>query len=326
MIKADIGRDIGIARQILEEGDLVGIPTETVYGLAASAFDEKAAIKIFQVKNRPAFDPLIVHTNSVDRIREFVSEIPEAALGLFQRFSPGPLTVLLKRSNKIPDLVTSGSPLVAVRIPNHPLTLDLLSQLDFPVAAPSANPFGYVSPTSAFHVLDQLGTKIRYILDGGPANVGIESTIVGFEKEEPVVYRLGGVSIEDLDRQLGKLKLNLINNSQPASPGMLTSHYAPAKEVILAGVEDALRRYHPGEIGAIVFKDYLVGIPKEQQIVLSKDGDLQEAARNLFSALRKLDELPVKVVIAETVPDVDLGRAINDRLGRAAARRTPGHE
>lgn len=318
-MSAEIGIDLLLAKKILEAGDIVAIPTETVYGLAGNAFDTRAVLKIFQVKERPSFDPLIVHTNSVDKIKDFVQEIPELANGLMKKCWPGPLTILFKKKAIVPDLVTSGSPFVAVRIPSHALTLKLLASLDFPLAAPSANPFGYVSPTTAEHVNDQLGNKIKYIINGGPSIVGIESTIVGFDGEEPIVYRLGGISIESLEKQVGKIKTILTSSSKPASPGMLSSHYAPAKSVII-GLNKALKTFQPEEVGYLSYMELSSSVPLENQVVLSETGSLEEAASNLFAGLRKLDASSVKVIATELLPEKGIGRAINDRLKRASVK------
>jgi L-threonylcarbamoyladenylate synthase len=185
---AECGTDIEKCAQLLREGKLVAIPTETVYGLAANAFNQDAVVSIYEAKNRPFFDPLIIHTDSVDKAKNFVSFFPEKAKRLADVFWPGPLTLLLPRSNEVPDVVTSGLDNVAIRVPDHELTLKLLEQLDFPLAAPSANPFGYVSPTEPEHVQKQLGNKIPYILDGGKCKVGIESTIIGFDGEDTMVW------------------------------------------------------------------------------------------------------------------------------------------
>src|ERR1035437_8374682 len=204
-----IGIDIEKAKQILQEGGLVAIPTETVYGLAANALNKDAVFKIIEAKNRPHFDPLIIHTDSIEKVKLHVSDFPQWAQQLANAFWPGPLTLLLPKKNSIPDLVTSGLPQVAVRIPNHPLTLQLLKSLDFPLAAPSANPFGYVSPTNAEHVAAQLQGSVDYILDGGPCDVGIESTIVGFEDGKITIYRLGGLAIEDIEKLVGKVQVKI---------------------------------------------------------------------------------------------------------------------
>jgi L-threonylcarbamoyladenylate synthase len=187
---AQIGSDINYAIELLTRQELVGIPTETVYGLAGNAYNADAIAKIFKVKERPFFDPLIVHTSKVDRIKDFVKEIPDKAQELATKFWPGPLTLILNRKSIIPDLVTSGLNTVAVRIPNHAYTLKVLENLDFPVAAPSANPFGYVSPTKAEHVNEQLGDKIAYVLDGGDCKIGIESTIVSIDGDNATIFRL----------------------------------------------------------------------------------------------------------------------------------------
>jgi len=311
------GNDINLAKEILIKGELVAIPTETVYGLAGNALDEKAVLSIFEVKNRPAFDPLIIHTDSVEKAMQYVSDFPEKARKLAGHFWPGPLTLLLPKKALIPDLVTSGLDNVAVRIPNHPLLLDLLSRLDFPLAAPSANPFGYISPTNAAHVNAQLGEKIPYILDGGESNVGIESTIVGFEVRETIIYRLGGLAVEDIERVIGNVTLMPNSSSDPKAPGMLKSHYAPRKPFFLEN--KAITNPDSEKTGYLLFNQYLEGISHENQRVLSFTGNMQEAAHNLFAYLRELDALPIEQIIAERVPMHGLGLAINDRLQRAAA-------
>jgi len=313
---AQIGTDISLAKDILTRGDLVGIPTETVYGLAANALNPDAVTKIFTTKERPSFDPLIVHTDSLTNVSEFVQEIPVKAKQLADQFWPGPLTLLLQKKSIIPDLVTSGLDTVAVRIPRHPLTQALLAQLDFPLAAPSANPFGYISPTTAKHVNDQLGGEIDYILDGGSCTIGVESTIIGFNNDIPVVYRLGGMAIEEIEKVVGKVDKMPHSSSNPSAPGMLASHYAPKKKLILGNLSDLKNKYKGQDVATLSFikeKD------QRHAYFLSELGDLNEAAQNLFSKLRELDDLPVDLILAELVPDEGLGRAINDRLKRAAA-------
>ncbi|MFN3850136.1 MAG: L-threonylcarbamoyladenylate synthase [Spirosomataceae bacterium] len=313
---AIIDKNIDLAIEVLNNGDVVGIPTETVYGLAANALNIDAVTKIFEVKNRPTFDPLIIHTSSIERISEFVTELPPKAIELAQKFMPGPLTLLLPKKNIIPDLVTSGLDNVAVRIPNHPLTLQLLQKIDFPLAAPSANPFGYISPTTAQHVEAQLGDKIKYILDGGECNVGIESTIVGFVNDEVVVYRKGGLSIELIEEVVGKVRIEAHSTSNPQAPGMLKSHYSPRKKFIISD-ETIQPNTRAGFLG---FKDYKAEIPTENQLLLSPNGDFAEAAKNLFAYLRKLDAMDIDVIYGEYLPEKDLGRAINDRLRRATVQ------
>jgi len=316
---ARIGSDIQKSKKILAASGLVSIPTETVYGLAANAFDTDAVLKIFSAKNRPSFDPLIVHTDSLAKIESFTKNIPTKAHALTEKFWPGALTLLLEKTPLIPDIVTSGLHKVAVRIPAHPLALGLLSQLDFPLAAPSANPFGYVSPTTAKHVDDQLGNKIDYILDGGDCNIGIESTIVGFEDDEAIVYRLGGLSINDIEKVIGTVKIMPHSTSQPKSPGQLKSHYAPKKKIVIGNISELLIRYNEKNIGVLSFQKQYPEIANERQIQLSSEGSISEAAKNLFGALRKFDTTQVDIVLTELVPNEGLGLAINDRLKRAAA-------
>lgn len=313
-----IGIDIALAKEFLEKGETVGIPTETVYGLAANALSEDAVLKIFSVKNRPHFDPLIVHLATVNEIEKYVEQIPAAAQKLIEAFMPGPLTLLLKKKNNIPDLVTSGLDRVAIRVPQHVLTSALLQQLDFPLAAPSANPFGYISPTSAYHVYDQLHGRIPYILDGGPTEVGVESTIVGFEDEETVIYRLGGLAQEDIEPIVGNTRLQINSGSNPHSPGMLNSHYAPRKKLVILEA-DSNEVTPAGNAGFIGFDKADERFKSEHQILLSEKGSVKEAAKNLFAAMRQLDASEVAMIYAVQFPENGLGKAINDRLKRAAA-------
>lgn len=314
---AETGTDIHKAAALLTRGALVAIPTETVYGLAANALDGSAVARVFEAKNRPHFDPLIVHVPDLDSVRKYAVGIPDAAVKLAEAFWPGPLTLVLPKAANIPDLTSAGLDTIGLRCPDHPLTQALLRLLEFPLAAPSANPFGYVSPTTAQHVARQLGERIDYILDGGPCNVGIESTIIGFENGQPVVYRFGGLSLESITQVIGNVVSRTHSTSDPRTPGQLKSHYAPAKKIVIGSIE-ALRadaRYKTA--GVIAFrKNYGVA----HQIILSPSGSIIEAARNLFSALRAIEDFPVDVVLVEYVPHEGIGRAINDRLTRAAHR------
>jgi L-threonylcarbamoyladenylate synthase len=312
---AEIGINIEKAKALLNTNFLVAIPTETVYGLAGNALSEEAILKIYTAKNRPKFDPLIAHTHSLEQVEKLVREMPMKAIQLSEAFWPGPLTLLLDKNKHVPDLLTSGLNRVAVRIPNHPLTLDLLSQLDFPLAAPSANPFGYVSPTSAQHVENQLGKKVDYILDGGECNVGLESTIIGFEGETVVVYRLGGLQIEEIEKVVGSVIVKTNNSSNPEAPGMLKSHYSPGRKLVVGDIASNISHANAERTGVISFsKSY--GMKNE--FILSPSGDLNEAARNIFKALRQMDNPDIEVIYAEHLPDKGLGRAINDRLRRAS--------
>ncbi|MEP1093700.1 MAG: L-threonylcarbamoyladenylate synthase [Cyclobacteriaceae bacterium] len=313
---AEIGTDIELAISLLRSDELVGIPTETVYGLAGNALSEDAILKIYKTKNRPKFDPLIAHTSSMDTVRDLVKNIPRGAIRLADQLWPGPLTLLLEKSERIPDLLTSGLSRVAFRIPKHPITLELLDRLDFPVAAPSANPFGYVSPVEASHVNQQLGDKINYILDGGPCKVGLESTIVGFEGEKATVHRLGGTSIDEIRGIVGDVEIDTNNSSNPSAPGMLKSHYSPGRKLLLGNIDENMRKFQNKKLGIISFS---IPYPlATKQFVLSPSGNLAEAAGNLFKALRLMDDPEIELILSEEVPSQGLGLAINDRLRRAA--------
>ncbi len=337
MTTTHIGHDIDQAAYWLRQGACVGIPTETVYGLAANALDPAAVVQIFEIKNRPAFDPLIVHVGGIAEVEKFAREFPPALRQLAEAFWPGPLTLLLPKRAVIPDLVSSGLPRVALRAPAQPLVRALLRELPFPLAAPSANPFGYISPTTAQHVFDQLQGKIPYILDGGPCAIGLESTIVGYDAGAPAVYRLGGLSVEAIEAVVGPVRLEVQQSSNPAAPGMLKSHYAPRKPVLLGRPEltDAagnwlftaqLAGLPAGRIGVLTFRPQPDLPAHGLQIALSEQGSLPEAAQNLFAALRRLDQAEVTVILAEILPEEGLGRAINDRLRRAAVREDDGQK
>ena len=306
---------------LLTRDDVVAIPTETVYGLAGNALSDAAVRKIYAIKNRPLHNPLIVHVAEVFRIADIAHDIPELAWQLLERFSPGPLTLLLPKKPVISDLVTAGLPRVAVRIPAHPLALELLRNLDFPLAAPSANPFGYISPTAPEHVLKQLGGKIAYILDGGVCDKGIESTVVGFEAGRPIIHRQGAISEEDIRQMAADAVVSDHESAAPASPGMLPYHYSPATRLVFAEASaDLVARFDPGEVGVLAFDRYWPNFPEEHQVVLSRTGNLDEAAHNLYAALHSLDAMNLKLIVAEHLPEQGLGRAVNDRLRRAAAK------
>jgi L-threonylcarbamoyladenylate synthase len=312
-----IGKEIEKARDLLLRNEVVAIPTETVYGLAGNALSEIAVSKIFEAKNRPHFDPLIVHVANVSDVSNYVEEIPELALNLMEYFWPGALTVLLPKKTCIPNLTTSGLNEVGIRIPNHPITLELLRSLPFPLAAPSANPFGYISPTSAKHVEDQLGTKIPYILDGGDCSVGIESTVLRVQHNEIEILRLGGISVEDLQPFTSNIHIQQHSSSSPASPGMLTSHYAPRKPVYVGNIQELLLEFGSHKVGVLSFKE---DFQMEAQRILSRTGNFAEAAANFFSFMRELDELNIEAILTEFLPNEKLGRAINDKLMRASAK------
>ncbi|MEO1518700.1 MAG: L-threonylcarbamoyladenylate synthase [Bacteroidota bacterium] len=317
------GKDIGRAAQLLANGELVAIPTETVYGLAANALDERAVARIFEAKGRPTSNPLIIHLAGADQLASYVRAVPDLALELASQFWPGPLTMLLPRRETVPDIVTAGLPRVAVRVPNHPMSLALLRQTDFPLAAPSANPFGYISPTKVQHVLDQLGDKIPYVLDGGDCQTGLESTIVGFEQGQLVVHRLGGIPLELLEQMAkGALRFQTLDAQKPLSPGMLPYHYSPRTPLLVVDeIDVCLSAYDPDKIGVISLDNFFDRILPEHQIQLSKTRDLAEAGRKLYQSMHRLDALGLKIILVERLPEEGLGQTMNDRLQRAASKR-----
>ena len=316
-----ITTDVSAAAGVLKRGGLVAFPTETVYGLGANALDVDAVARVFEAKGRPRFDPLIVHVADLAAARRLVTHFPDIAEKLALRFWPGPLTLVLPKRDIVPDLVTAGLPTVGIRIPDHPLALELLRAAGVPIAAPSANLFGCVSPTTAAHVAEQLGDRIDLILDGGPCRVGVESTVLQVEPAPPTVLRLGGVTVEELEAQLGKVVVATADAEVSApqlAPGRMSQHYAPRTQLdVFNSLQDAP---HGPDVAALAFHTPPVG--NEYAIVecLSPQGDLREAAANVFTAMRRLDAAGVGRIVAELLPERGLGRAVNDRLRRAAAR------
>lgn len=314
-----ISKDISKAVAILKKESLVAIPTETVYGLAGNIYSENAIKSIFETKQRPLFNPLIVHIPSADYLENIVSYIPKKAKLLADKFWPGPLTLVLPKKDNIPDVITAGKTTVAVRVPNHPVTLELLKQLDFPLAAPSANPFNRISPTTAQHVESYFKNKIEMVLDGGACKNGIESTIIGFEDDTPIVYRLGSISIEDIEAVVGEISVKNKKENNPEAPGMLNKHYAPSTPTVLStNVSEELKKHPNKRIGILSFKTSFENHAVQHQIIVSAKGDLAEATSKLYDALHELDNLDLDIIIAEIFPDVGLGKSINDRLQRAA--------
>lgn len=301
-------------------GELVAVPTETVYGLAANVFDETACTEIFRAKGRPAFDPLIVHLPAGYDLGS-IAEVNSAVGPLASAFWPGPLTLVLHKKAVVPDIVTSGMESVAVRISRHPVFQKLLQACNIPLAAPSANPFGYVSPTSAEHVQNGLGTRIRHILDGGPCEVGVESTILDIRNPgKPLVLRPGGVPRSEITRVLGEWVSTAAGATGEVMPGQLMKHYSPRAAF------DLRDRLNPDEVMKNPDRAFLFyrrpgrGVANEPNVFwLSEKGDDAEAARSLFHLLREIDSGGFVSASAERAPPSDLAEAINDRLSRAAA-------
>ena len=313
-----ITSDLNQVKTALINGDIIALPTETVYGLAANIYLDSALEKVFKLKKRPSYNPLIVHISNASILEQIAKNIPVKARELANVFWPGPLTLVLEKQDQIPDRVTAGKPTVAVRVPNHPIALQLLKSLNFPLAAPSANPFGSLSPTSAEHVAHYFKEEINFILDGGPCSCGLESTIIGFENDEPVLYRYGAISIEEIKKVIGQIKVKNQNSENPSAPGMLSRHYAPKTQIqINDDISLALAQNPDKKIGVLSFRKNKKIKTEIHQEVLSISGDLNEASKNLYAALHRLDQMNLDLIITAFFPEKGLGKTINDRLKRA---------
>jgi len=307
---------ISRAVEILKQGGIVAIPTETVYGLAGNAFNETAVAKIFAVKERPFFDPLIAHIAEFNEIETLAENIPKDAKTLADAFWPGPLTLVLNKKNSVPNLTSGGLSTIAVRMPRHEIAREIIKQAGFALAAPSANMFQHLSPTSAKHVLEQLGERIDGIVDGGACEVGLESTVVGFENEVPVIYRPGAVTKEMIE-SLGYKVCSVASsvNSKLPSPGMLEKHYSPNTSLSLG-----LPVNVPQNSGLLAFGELPANSGSFAKILnLSVNGNLVEAASNFYEMLHQLDTLGLSKIFAVKLPETGLGVAMNDRLAKAAA-------
>jgi L-threonylcarbamoyladenylate synthase len=299
--------DINIAAEEIKKGNVVGLPTETVYGLGANALDPEAVLKIYEVKERPKFNPLIVHVLKND-IDKYVKDIPANIIKLIEKFSPGPITFVLKRRDVIPDIVCAGLETVAIRVPSHDVFRQVLEITQLPISAPSANRFGKLSPTSAEDVLKELDGKIDYILDGGKSDIGIESTVVSHTDGEVKILRHGFISKEDIEKVIGEVAqleeyIEGDDGIRPASPGMIKNHYAPNTPLYLTKKE---------------FMDAYSQNEKVGILETGKYDNIKDLAVNLFSDMRKLDEKKYDFILTTKVKNEGIGRAINDRLLRAA--------
>jgi L-threonylcarbamoyladenylate synthase len=313
-----ITTNITKAVKALINDEIIAIPTETVYGLAGNAYSENALKKIFELKKRPFYNPLIVHIKSTAFLDTVASDIPDMAWKLAKEFWPGSLTLVLKKQPHIPNIVTADKETVAVRVPNHPVALALLEQLEFPLAAPSANPFGCISPTTAMHVSNYFKENLEIVLDGGACQNGIESTIIGFENDKPILYRHGSISVEAIERIVGKVLITTSKDNSPDAPGMLSRHYAPKTSTYLTdNVSELIPSFSGKKVGLLLFKDEITSTENILQEVLSRTGDLAEAAKNLYATMHRLDKSNLDVIIAERFPNKGLGKSINDRLERA---------
>ena len=318
MIK--VGKSINESVKNLIKGEIVCIPTETVYGLGVNALNQKAVDKVFKLKKRPYFDPLICHTNSIEKVKMFVKNFPRKAEILAKKFWPGPLTILLEKKKIVPDITTSKLKTVGFRIPDNKLTLSILEKIDFPIAAPSANPFGYISPTLPKHILDMFKNDISYVLDDGGCDIGIESTIVGFEDKKTLVYRVGGITIEKLENVIGEVEIFKKNIKLPISSGMLKNHYSPKKDLIVGEIQFLIKKYINKKIGILSFNKYYKGIDLKNQIILSKNLNLEQASRNLYKSLHLLDNMNIDIILTSLLPNHGIGKSINDRIIKASKK------
>jgi len=312
--------NISRAANILKNGGLVAFPTETVYGLGANGLDPIATAKIFEAKNRPSFNPLILHIPSYKYIEEICDINFSQIENIVKKFWPGPLTLVLQKKEIVPNIITSGHTTVAVRVPSHPVAKELIEKAETPVAAPSANSFSQLSPTKANHVVNQLGNKVDMILDGGNCNVGVESTIIQIQDNEYTLLRPGGLPVEEIEKFVGK-KFNqkIPINEIPNSPGQLPFHYSPKIPLrIIGNFDKAILKGK--KVGALFFKSKNIDFNFSDVKLLSEKGSLTEAAANLFSFLHEMEKKDLDLIIAEPFTEKGLGRAIMDRLNKAAKR------
>lgn len=307
-----IGRDIEIASKLIKEGKLVAFPTETVYGLGANALDPLAVARIFEMKERPSFDPLIVHIADKNDIEQLATKIDKKIHRLIDRFWPGPLTLILSKSDIVPDIVTSGLQTVGIRMPDNELALELIRRSGTPIAAPSANKFGRISPTNVLHVKKQL-PEVDYILDGGSTSVGIESTIISITDKGFQIIRNGIITREEIEEILPHDNSNVTENI--VAPGMLKSHYSPHKPMIIDDGENILS-IDKNKSGFLSFSGTLEEGYKKV-IRPAENQDLKEYAVNMFAAMHSLEESEVELIVAEPVPENGIGIAIMDRLKKA---------
>ncbi len=302
---------------LLRAGEVVAFPTETVYGLGADAYNAAAVAKIFELKKRPRFDPLIVHISRKEWVADLARSVPPKAARLMDRFWPGPLTLIMEKTDLIPDIVTAGMQTVGIRMPGHPVALDLIARMGHPIAAPSANPFGYMSTTTARDVARLFHHGLPLILDGGPASYGIESTIVSVRDGVVRIHRHGSVSAEQLTEVIGKVVEKEGDAAQCESPGELPYHYAPHTPLRII---KTLSEITVGNSALLAFRQPPAPVRARYVRVLSARGDMREAAARFFSSLIELDGTGSEIIYAEALPERGLGRAMMERLRKAAKK------
>ena len=323
------------ASQAIKAGQLVAFPTETVYGLGADGLNEEAVEKVYLAKGRPSDNPIILHVDSIAMLKRLVVDISKEAYILIHRFWPGPLTIVLKKSKIVPNIITAGLDSVAIRMPSHPVALALIKEANTPIAAPSANTSGRPSPTRAEHVIEDMDGKIAFILDGGETGVGLESTVIDLTEKIPMILRPGGITIEQIREELPNVEIDpaLLEKDEknliPKSPGQKYRHYAPRAEMIVyigirenrikaildrANKEKKLER----NIGILAFEENREQFKGYTTILMGSEKDKNTIAHGLFDALRKLDELDVDIILCEGIDEENIGMAIMNRLGKAS--------
>lgn len=307
--------EIQTAAEIIKKGGLVAFPTETVYGLGANALNPEAVARIFEMKERPSFDPLIVHISNLECLKLLCKSVDSRVYLLAEKFWPGPLTLVLPKSEAVHDIVTSGLPSVAIRMPDHPIALQLIKASGNPIAAPSANKFGKLSPTKAAHVKKQL-PNVDYILDGGETTVGIESTVIALTDAGFQILRPGIITKEEIEAVIPFDGNLILDENKPEAPGLLKSHYSPAKPMLI--LEEGARIPKAKKIGYLAFQEIRPSVDYQILEVLSKSGDLKEAALNLFGALHRLEDADIDLILVEPIKEEGIGIAIMDRLRKAA--------
>jgi len=309
--------NITAAAEIIKIGGIVAFPTETVYGLGADALNPIAVARIFEAKNRPFFDPLIVHIAELSDINKIVKRTDTKSLKLMEKFWPGPLTIILEKKENLPHIVTSSLHSVAVRMPLHNIAIEFIKQSGSPIAAPSANRFGCLSPTNAEHVYHQLGKSVDMILDGGPCTFGIESTIIKISEEKIFLLRHGAITQEEIEEFIKEPVFLDITNDKIEAPGQLPYHYSPDKKIILLDKITSIEE----RCAYLFYEKPKFSIPENRSRILSESGNLREAAANLFSHLHYLDRLDIDIIYAEKIEEKNLGIAIMDRLNKASMKR-----
>lgn len=326
-LPADIQQQIQQAASVIRQSGVVVFPTETVYGLGANALDPVGAQKIYQIKGRPSNNPLIVHVANLDQLSQLTPGLSDQAKLVIKYFWPGPLTLILPKSPQVPDVVTAGGPTVAVRMPDHPIALALIESAGTPIAAPSANTSGYLSPTNFLDVYADLGDKVELLIDGGGCEVGLESTVLDLTSEPPMILRPGAITAEELEPILGEvIHYQSHGETVPKSPGLLYRHYSPKTELVLVDPDfapDAAKNYLKQglRVGVLTTDESIRLYPDNvTAISLGSLSDMTGIARQLFAALHQLDRLNVEIIIAENLPTRGIGQAIMNRLSRAAQK------